>query len=112
MAVQFKASRTNMLPVASSTNQVCPHTVFTGRPINVRTDVTYGFGDLVEALKKDTNNSMASRTDQLIAGVPRMNSTGTSYGFSLITGRIVTRTWTLHTVSTPTPGGHTPGAPR
>ena len=46
MAVQFKASRTNLLPVASSTSQVCPHTVFTGRPVNVKTDVTYGFGDL------------------------------------------------------------------
>ena len=49
-----------------------------------------------KALKKDTNNSMASRTDQLIAGVPRMNSAGTSYGFSLMTGRIVSG-WTLVT---------------
>lgn len=56
--------------------RVSPHEQFTGRKLNMATDLRFGFGDYVQATVTNTDNTMKTRTEGCIA----LLSTGSSKG--------------------------------
>ena len=90
MCVLFIGSRLNILATKASPDGRCAFEHMTLRRVNAH-DIRYGFGDYVEALKPHTDNSMNSRTEACICGIPTMNLTGGVQMLKLSTGKLVTR---------------------
>ena len=89
--VLYVVNRINMLPNKGTPPGCSPIELFTGQKVDFLYILRVGFGDYVEALNPNTDNSMASRTESCIALYPTGNNTGTYYLFNLTTRKIIRR---------------------
>ena len=91
MLVLFCVSRMNFQPSHSRSDGPSPRELFSGRRIDAKLDFRAGFGDYAVCTVPNTDNSMASRTEDCIVMLPTGNRTGTVKMLTLTTGRIVSR---------------------
>ena len=89
--VYFCVSRINFQPSTQSPVNISPREKFLGRKINEKTDLRCGFGEYVQAVVPNTNNSMQSRTEGCITLLPIGNLQGSVRMLSLATMKVVTR---------------------
>jgi len=68
-----------------------PTVCFTGRRLNMATDLHFGFGDYVQATFATTDNTMKTRTEGCIALLYTCSSSGNVRMLHLATDRVVTR---------------------
>lgn len=88
--VSFCVSGLNMQVSATAADNIPPIVKFTGRQIRAA-DLRVKFGDYVQALVPDPDNSMRARTDGCITLVHTGNLTGSVKMLALATGKIVVR---------------------
>jgi hypothetical protein len=74
--VAYCVSRLNIQRTTALAENICPRVLFTGIPVDYKRELTYAFGDYVEAYEGTTNTSRA-RSSAYIALFPAGNSTGT-----------------------------------
>jgi hypothetical protein len=91
MCVLFIAHRSNVLPTKNSMDGVGAHEKWFGRPFDCRTEGRWGFGEYVEATKIKTSNSMQSRTEACILGVPTNSLHGTVSVYRISTDSCIKR---------------------
>ncbi len=93
--VYFAASRINLIRHGESNSNLSPRELFTGQRTDFNKDLRIAFGDYVQALVPDPDNSIKERTNGCIALLPTGNKNGSVLFYSLVSGRVVTRdTWT------------------
>jgi hypothetical protein len=73
--VAYCVSRLNIRCTTALAENICPRVLFTGIPVDYRKELTFVFGDYVEAYEGTTNTSRA-RSSACIALFPAGNSTG------------------------------------
>jgi hypothetical protein len=73
--VAYCVSRLNIRRTTSLSENICPRVLFTGVPVDYKKELTYAFGDYVEAYEGTTNTSRA-RSSACIALFPTGNSIG------------------------------------
>jgi Reverse transcriptase (RNA-dependent DNA polymerase) len=71
--------------------QVSPMEQFTGRKLDMKRDLSFGFGDYVQATVPNTNNTLQARTEGCIALLSKGNLTGSVYMYNIGTGSVCTR---------------------
>ena len=74
--VAYVTSRVNIRRTTALAENICPRVLFTGIPVDYKKELTYAFGDYVEAYEGTTNTSRA-RSSACIALYPTGNSIGT-----------------------------------
>ena len=89
--VLFCVSTMNLMIPTSSELRVSPMEQFSGRKVDMKRDLRFGFGDYVQATVPNTNNSMGPRTEGCIALLSRGNLLGSVYMYHIGTSSIVTR---------------------
>ena len=89
--VLFCASAMNLVIPTDRMLQVSPQEQFTGRRLNMATDLRFGFGDYVQATVANTDNTMKTRTEGCIALLSTGSSSGSVRMLHLATDRVVTR---------------------
>jgi predicted phage tail protein len=89
--VLFVVQRLNWEPSRSSMDKVSPFEQFSGRKLDMRTDVRVGFGEYVQATVPVTDNSMSGRTQGCITLLPVGNGTGAVEMLSLATRKPIVR---------------------
>ena len=89
--VLFCVSTMNLMITTSSELRVSPMEQFSGRKVDMKRDLRFGFGDYVQATVPNTNNSMGPRTEGCIALLSRGNLLGSVYMYHIGTSSIVTR---------------------
>jgi hypothetical protein len=92
--VNFVIMKINSLPKTTLLSKTSPREVFTGRKINYKKDLRFGFGDYVQietpsAINK--NSVRIPRTEGAIAVCPTGNLQGSVIFYLLSTGKFVTR---------------------
>jgi hypothetical protein len=73
--VAYCVSRLNIRRTTSLSENICPRVLFTGVPVDYKKELTYAFGDYVEAYEGTTNTSKA-RSSACIALFPTGNAIG------------------------------------
>ncbi len=73
--VSYATSRLNIRRTTALAENICPRVLFMGIPVDYRRELTYAFGDYVEAYEGTTNTSRA-RSAACIALYPTGNSIG------------------------------------
>ena len=91
--VLFCASAMNLVIPTDRMLQVSPQEQFTGRRLNMATDLRFGFGDYVQATVANTDNTMKTRTEGCIALLSTGSSSGSVRMLHLATDRVVTRVY-------------------
>ena len=89
LLVIYCATRLNYMP-SSRQDRMSPREALTGRKPHSK-DFRCSFGEYVQAVVPNTDNSMHARTDDCIVMLPTGNRTGSVKMLSLLTGQIVTR---------------------
>ena len=65
--VLYCVSTMNLMIPTNGTLQVSPMEQFTGRKLDMKRDLSFGFGDYVQATVPNTNNTLQARTEGCIA---------------------------------------------
>ena len=91
MLVLFCVSRINFQISNTRNGGPSPREIFTGRRVDGRMDFRAGYGDYAQCTVANTDNTMASRTEDCIVVLPTGNRTGTVKMMSIVSGRIVSR---------------------
>jgi len=86
--VLFCASAMNLVIPTDRMLQVSPQEQFTGRRLNIATDLRFGFGDYVQATVANTDNTMKTRTEGCIALLSTGSSSGSVRMLHLATDRV------------------------
>lgn len=89
--VLFCCSRINLQPSSTCTDLTSPMEQWTGRKPDYGLDARFSFGEYVQATVRETDNTLATRTEGCIAVLARGNSRGSVGMLSLRTNKIVTR---------------------
>ena len=91
MLALYCVSRINCQQSGSRPGGLSPRELFSGRRVDGTLDFRAAFGDYAVCTVPNTNNSMASRTEDCIVMLPTGNRTGSFKMLSLTGGKIVTR---------------------
>ena len=91
MLALYCVSRINCQQSGSRPGGLSPRELFSGRRVDGTLDFRAAFGDYAVCTVPNTNNSMASRTEDCIVMLPTGNRHGSFKMFSLASGKIVTR---------------------
>ena len=89
--VLYCVSTMNLMIPTNGTLQVSPMEQFTGRKLDMKRDLSFGFGDYVQATVPNTNNTLQARTEGCIALLSKGNLTGSVYMYNIGTGSVCTR---------------------
>ena len=91
MLALYCVSRINCQQSGSRPGGLSPRELFSGRRVDGTLDFRAAFGDYAVCTVPNTNNSMASRTEDCIVMLPTGNRTASFKMLSLASGKIVTR---------------------
>jgi hypothetical protein len=91
--VKFVVSRLNMIRRKESTihSNESPRESFTGRKTNFKSDVNIGFGDYVQVIDVNQDNSLKERTISCISLLPLSDGSGSVKFYCLKAKTIITR---------------------
>jgi len=64
---------------------------FTGRKLDMKRDLSFGFGNYVQATVPNTNNTLQARTEGCIALLSKGYLTGSVYMYNIGTSSVCTR---------------------
>ena len=79
--VTFAAIRLNM--ISNSTSTLSPREILTGKKLNFKKDLRLSFGQIVQIIIPDSDNSLSERTSTCIALHPVLDQTGSNYFWPL-----------------------------
>jgi hypothetical protein len=88
--VQFAVRAINLIGRGGEGN-ISPRELFTGQRVDYNVDVRVSFGEYVQTLPSETDNSMSERSNGCIALLPCGNATGTVMFYHLATKRVISR---------------------
>lgn len=89
----FVVSRINLTPHGD--NKISPRELFCGRRTEFKIDLRVSFGEFVQTLKNNTDNTMLSRTEDCIALLPTGSESGSVMFYSIQSKKVITQTkWT------------------
>ena len=89
--VLWATSRINLSVTSNSSTYESPREKIYGRRIDIKKDCKHGFGDYVQVINNEVNNSMTERSRGAIALLPTGNLDGSWWYFCLDTGKPVRR---------------------
>jgi len=69
--------------ISNKKSQLSPREILTGRKLIYNRDLRLSFGEIVQVIIPDSNNSMNERTTTCIALHPTLDKNGSSYFYPL-----------------------------
>jgi exosome complex RNA-binding protein Rrp4 len=89
--VHFCVRSLNLVANSTFADRTSPYEQYSGVKLNAKRDLRVSFGDYCQCTVANTDNTMAARTESMIALVPSGNTTGSVYFLSLGSYQVVTR---------------------